>query len=242
MSFFDLTLPVENGMTYYPGDPEPRITPVEVEPPWTVSELRLGSHTGTHMDAARHYSPGATAIDGYPVERFVVPGVVVALPGLADDQPITWEMVEPGLARLPAGGAVVLFMGWDRHFRDGRCLRHPYLAAETAGGLADAGAGIVGIDAMNPDSSAAGHDPRSRDAVGSRRAAGREPDRSRAARTRQALPLRLSAAAPDGSRRLARARHRLGGVTKRPLGLRPFKELAGGCETRTQPRPRFRRS
>ena len=85
-----------------------------------------------------------------------MPGVVVALPGLADDQPITWEMVEPGLARLPAGGAVVLFTGWDRHFRDGRCLRHPYLAAETAGGLADAGAGIVGIDAMNPDSSLQG--------------------------------------------------------------------------------------
>ena len=82
-----------------------------------------------------------------------MPGVVVALPGLSDDEPITWEMVEPGLARLPAGGAAVLFTGWDRHFRDERRLRHPYLAADTARGLADAGAGIVGIDAMNPDSS-----------------------------------------------------------------------------------------
>jgi len=153
VSFFDLTLPVENGMTYYPGDPEPRIARVEGEPPWMVSELHLGSHTGTHMDAARHYIPGATPIDGYPVTRFVVPGVVVATPGLADDQPITWEMVEPDLARLPVGGAAVLFTGWDRHFRDEHCLRHPYLAAETARGLADAGAGIVGIDAMSHDSS-----------------------------------------------------------------------------------------
>jgi kynurenine formamidase len=156
MSFFDLTLPVENGMTFYPGDPEPRILPVPVEPPWTVSELRLGSHTGTHMDAARHYAPGATPIDGYPVERFVVAGVVVALPGLADDQPITWGMVEPGLARLPTGGAAVLFTGWDRHFRDERCLRHPHLTAGAARGLADAGASVVGIDAMNPDSSVQG--------------------------------------------------------------------------------------
>ena len=154
MSFFDLTLPIENGMTYYPGDPEPRIARAAGEPPWMGSELHLGSHTGTHMDAARHNRPGATAIDGYPVERFVVPGVVVAVPDLADDQPITWAMVEPGLARLPSGGAAVLFTGWDRHFRDERCLAHPYLAAETARGLADAGAGIVGIDAMSPDSSA----------------------------------------------------------------------------------------
>jgi arylformamidase len=156
MTFFDLTVPIENGMTVYPGDPEPRIARADVEPPWTVSELRLGSHTGTHIDAARHYSRAATPIDAYPVARFVVPGVVVALTGLADDQPITWAMVEPGLAGLPVGGAVVLRTGWDRHFGDERCLRHPYLTAETARGLARADAGIVGIDAMNPDSSVQG--------------------------------------------------------------------------------------
>ncbi len=156
MSFFDLTLPVENGMAYYPGDPEPSIVQVGVASPWIVSELRLGSHTGTHVDAARHRFPGATPIDAYPVARFVVPGVVVAVTDLADDQPITWEMVEPGLARLPVGGAAVLFTGWDRHVRDERCLRHPYLAAETARGLADAGVGVVGIDSMNPDSSVQG--------------------------------------------------------------------------------------
>ena len=156
MSFFDLTLPIENGMTYYPGDPEPRIARCDGEPPWTVSELRLGSHTGTHMDAARHYIADATPIDGYPVARFVVPGVVVAIPGLADDQPITWNMVEPGLTRLPTGGAVVLFTGWDSHLRDERCLRHPYVAAETALGLAQVGTGILGIDTMNPDSSVQG--------------------------------------------------------------------------------------
>lgn len=156
MTFFDLTVPLENGMTFYPGDPEPRFARADVEPPWTVSELHLGTHTGTHIDAARHYSPDATPIDAYPVARFVLPGVVVAVTGLADDQPITWAMVEPGFAALPAGGAVVLHTGWDRHFGDERCLRHPYLTAEAARGLAGAGVGIVGIDAMNPDSSVQG--------------------------------------------------------------------------------------
>ena len=65
MTFFDLTVPIENGMTFYPGDPEPRIARAHVEPPWTVSELRLGTHTGTHIDAARHYAPAATPIDAY---------------------------------------------------------------------------------------------------------------------------------------------------------------------------------
>jgi len=143
-------------MTVYPGDPMPRVAPFDQEPPWTVHELRLGTHTGTHMDAARHFYPGATPIDGYPAERFVVPGVVIDVTGLGDDEPITWEMIGGAAGRVPASGAAVLHTGWDTHWRDERCLRHPYLTAEAARGLADAGVGVVATDAMNPDSSMRG--------------------------------------------------------------------------------------
>jgi kynurenine formamidase len=52
------------------------------------------------MDAARHYFPSGSAIDDYPVERFIVSGVVVAVLGLTDDQPIAWETLpSPGCRR-----------------------------------------------------------------------------------------------------------------------------------------------
>jgi kynurenine formamidase len=154
--FYDLSHAIENDMTVYPGDPEPRIGRAEQDPPWTVSTLYLGTHTGTHMDAARHYYPDATTIDAYPVARFIVPATVVDVRGLGDDEPITWAMITAAAERVPAGGGVLLATGWDRHFRDERCLTHPYLTAEAARGLAAAGVGVVGTDAMNPDSSVQG--------------------------------------------------------------------------------------
>ena len=154
--FYDLSHAIENDMPVYPGDPQVGIGRAEQEPPWTVSTLSFGTHTGTHMDAARHYYPDGTAIDGYPVARFIVPAAVVDVRGLGDDEPITWEMIADAAGRVPAGGGVLLSTGWDSHFRDERRLTHPYLTAEAAGGLGAAGVGVVGTDAMNPDSSVQG--------------------------------------------------------------------------------------
>ena len=56
--FFDLSQPVEPGMSFYPGDPQPGIQPAAtIAAPWRVTELHLGTHTGTHIDSASHYIP-----------------------------------------------------------------------------------------------------------------------------------------------------------------------------------------
>jgi arylformamidase len=107
--FYDLSHAIENDMTVYPGDPEPRIGRAEQDPPWTVSTLYLGTHTGTHMDAARHYYPDATTIDAYPVAHFIVPATVVDVRGLGDDEPIhvgddhSRRRARAGWRRRPAG-------------------------------------------------------------------------------------------------------------------------------------------
>ena len=42
-----------------------------------VSEIRLGTHTGTHIDAPRHFFPEGSTLDAYPLHRLVGPGLVV---------------------------------------------------------------------------------------------------------------------------------------------------------------------
>ena len=54
-------------MTYFPGDPGPRILPVDVTSPWRVSQLNIGAH----IDAASISSYGKT-ISEYPPERFLL--------------------------------------------------------------------------------------------------------------------------------------------------------------------------
>lgn len=153
--YYDLSHRIENGMTFYPGDPEPRIVPAEMDPPWCVTALHLGTHTGTHIDAASHYVAGGKTIDQYPPSRFILPGIVVPVPGLEDDSLIDWELLADSASKAQ-GGALIIRTGWDRFWKTERYYRHPFLSAEAANGLVTSGVTVVGIDALNVDSTARG--------------------------------------------------------------------------------------
>src|SRR5689334_17146809 len=89
---FDLTQPIHNRMPVYPGDPEPCFQPAAgLTAPWKVSELHLGTHTGTHIDAPAHFFPNGKTIDQYSPARFVLPGMATPQLNLVDDEPIFWE-------------------------------------------------------------------------------------------------------------------------------------------------------
>ena len=75
-------------MTIYPDDPQPDLETYPTAPPWRLTQLRLGSHTGTHIDAASHYIAAGKTIDQYPLERCVLPGVVVRIGGCCGSVPI----------------------------------------------------------------------------------------------------------------------------------------------------------
>jgi len=82
MRYLDVTLPVQPGMPLYPGDP-----PVEVAPwlqraagdAFNVSRLRLGSHTGTHVDAPAHCLTGGAGVDVLPLDVLCGPAFVLDL-------------------------------------------------------------------------------------------------------------------------------------------------------------------
>jgi kynurenine formamidase len=143
-------------MAVFPGDPEPHIENAATAAPWRVTDLRLGSHTGTHIDAASHYIPWATTIDVYPLERFMVSGVVAPALDLGPDDPIEWLQLAPAVVGLPPGGAVAVHTGWDTKWGDDAYLSHPYLSDEAARRLIAAGIGLVAIDALNVDSTPQG--------------------------------------------------------------------------------------
>jgi arylformamidase len=81
----DISLPIGPDLLTWPGDP-----PVEVIPrvqiaegdPANVSELRIGTHTGTHVDPPVHFIPGAAGIDRVPLDAVYGPVVVADARGL----------------------------------------------------------------------------------------------------------------------------------------------------------------
>lgn len=156
-AFFDLSQSIENGMSFFPDDPEPRVEAAPQSlPPWQVSRLMLGSHTGTHIDAACHYIPGGASIDRYPLTRFVLQGIVIPFHDLGKDQAIEAARLNQFAAKIPKGGAVLIQTGWDRYWNSKEYNQHPYLSREAAQILKNTGASLVGIDALNVDSTKQG--------------------------------------------------------------------------------------
>ena len=79
MRWYDVTRPMYAGMPVYDGDPEVVIAPhfrIAAGDSVNVALLSFGSHTGTHVDAPRHFRDGATSLDALALDALVGPARV----------------------------------------------------------------------------------------------------------------------------------------------------------------------
>lgn len=149
----DLSQPVEDGMPVYPGDPVVRIRPATTvgEHGYAVLHVRMGSQSGTHVDAPYHFLEDGARIDELPLELFLAPAVVADVRGKAPHEPITWADLQPVADRLVAGRMLLLHTGWDARWGTDAYVDHPFLDGEAAQRVVDAGVRTVGLDALSLD-------------------------------------------------------------------------------------------
>ncbi|KKU81743.1 MAG: Kynurenine formamidase [Parcubacteria group bacterium GW2011_GWA1_47_8] len=67
---FDISLLLENGMIVYPNNPEVRIERVEGETS-VRSDISMGTHTGTHIDAPRHVFKDGKGVSDIPLSTYI---------------------------------------------------------------------------------------------------------------------------------------------------------------------------
>ncbi|MEU9976772.1 cyclase family protein [Streptomyces sp. NPDC051014] len=149
MRLIDLSVPLRTGMPVYPGDPE-----VDIRPALTVAEdgvnvlhVRMGSQSGTHVDAPSHIEDGLSALDQLPLDRFDGGAHVVDARGLAPRTAIGADR----FAGVPEGRIVLIATGWSAHWGTDAYHGHPYLTEEAAALLVARGVRTVGIDALSVD-------------------------------------------------------------------------------------------
>ncbi len=75
----DLSRPLGEDTPVYPGDPEVKVRPWAFidRDGYYMNVLRLGEHSGTHVDAPAHIVPGGKTIDEMPLEKFIGEGIVL---------------------------------------------------------------------------------------------------------------------------------------------------------------------
>ena len=156
-SIVELSHVIRNGEVTYPGLPAPVIgTHLSREASrghyaagteFHIGTLAMVGNTGTYLDTPFHRYPGGFDLAGLPAASCVaVPGVVVAAP-------LHGAILPERLAGVETWGQAVLFhTGRDTDFgTPAYAVEPPYLTAETAAGLIEGGARLVGIDALNID-------------------------------------------------------------------------------------------
>jgi arylformamidase len=80
MEIFDVSVPIRDGMLHYAGNPPVHVTRVcsiAAGDPANVSELDMGAHSGTHVDAPDHFFESGPGAEMLPLELLIGPVEVV---------------------------------------------------------------------------------------------------------------------------------------------------------------------
>src|SRR4029078_11274805 len=78
---YDVSLPIRNGGLVYPGNPAISITAQQAISKGAganVSRLDFGSHTGTHVDAPKHFFDDGAGVDALSLDVLMGPARLLA--------------------------------------------------------------------------------------------------------------------------------------------------------------------
>jgi arylformamidase len=78
---YDISVPLRTGGLVYPNNPPISITAVQsiaAGATANVSRIDLGSHTGTHVDAPKHFIDSGTGVDAMPLDVLMGPARLIA--------------------------------------------------------------------------------------------------------------------------------------------------------------------
>jgi kynurenine formamidase len=158
----DLSHTIEDGMVTYKGFPAPLVcdhlshaaSRANYAPgtEFQIGRIEMVGNTGTYIVSPYHrYADGDDVADFVLDSIASLDAVVVRVTGTLDR-----AIPRSAFAGLGVRGkAVLVHTGWDRHWRTDRYFEgHPFLTADAAAHLRDAGATLVGIDSLNIDDTA----------------------------------------------------------------------------------------
>ncbi|WP_020610984.1 cyclase family protein [Sediminispirochaeta bajacaliforniensis] len=151
---FDMSQPVYD---HCPGWPtyEPTIVRLEAEHEkdgFQAEQIRLNSHTGTHMDAPFHFFPSGRTIDEIPIGNFMGHALLVDLRGAIKlKEGISPSHIERYIGNISKDDIILINTGWS-HMRGFEEIYHhdwPYLTAEISELFVAKHIKGVGIDCMS---------------------------------------------------------------------------------------------
>jgi arylformamidase len=144
MKIYDVTRPLERGMLVYPGDLPPSFIQEE-RGHYLVSDLRMSTHTGTHIDAPVHYLKSGDTVDTIPLNDLIGRCRVLDVRGAGST--ITAEYLHGRIAGVERLLLKTTFSGTSRFTEE-----YPCLSLDAAQAVTRTGIRCVGIDSLSIES------------------------------------------------------------------------------------------
>ena len=140
-------------MPVYPGDPSPSFEKYSTlrKNGVNLTKMIMGSHTGTHLDAPRHFIQSGIGIDRIPPEKLIGEAYVADLSKMPIGSRITSRELGRELeGKIARDDIAVLFTGCSEHWGEKAINRaYTYLTGDAADYLVSKQVRAVGIDFLS---------------------------------------------------------------------------------------------
>lgn len=148
MRFIDVSMELGRGMPSYPGDTpfmRKELRSISMGDDLVLSEITMGSHSGTHVDAPSHFLEEGETVDELPLDAFSGPAKVLDL--TVASAAIGRE--DLASARISGGDIALLKTRNSMSLKEPFRRDYVYLTKEGASSLLEAGVKAVGIDYLS---------------------------------------------------------------------------------------------
>lgn len=147
-AIYDITLDISNKTPVFPGDPGVTVTPIISISDGAianVSNINIGSHIGTHIDAPKHFFDSGNTIDKLPIDSLVGTARVIDVP---ERDFISAQDLKP--FNIKSGEIIILKTRNSSFIEESEFnKKFVYLTRDGAEYLVEAGIKTVGIDYLS---------------------------------------------------------------------------------------------
>lgn len=148
-TWIDVSVPLSEDTTVFPDTPPTEVRQVaslDRGDPANLSELRLSTHAGTHVDAPAHFLDGARTVDAMDLDALNGPARVLSIPDLHRIGPDALAAHEPArgerlLLRTRNSDTAWFKRDFDPHYA--------HLTTQGARLLVQRGVSAIGIDYLS---------------------------------------------------------------------------------------------
>ena len=156
---YDISVPLRSGGVVYPGNPAISITAQQAISQGAganVSRIDMGSHSGTHVDAPKHFFDDGAGADTLPLDVLMGPARLIAV----DDAVKSVGETELRAHDLRGVTRVLIRTRNSAWLASGSTEFHPdytFLSPEGAAYLVGLGVKLVGVDYLSVEQFHSGH-------------------------------------------------------------------------------------